>query len=227
MPGKYRHVSLTSSRSIRVLHLEPSQDSEAPIQCSLKVISLDEYPKWDADYTALSYSWDAQRPSCEIACDGASLLITPNCEAAIRELRDTAETKILWIDSICIDQSHKAERNLQVALMGEIYKSATKVVAWLGESDSRVEKAIGHMVEISAIDGNENRRIAQRNLRERVRNIASSEFKAFHMNISSIIIFSPNFRGYQKVRGPNRSAIRALLVSPHVDSARGDDFLGR
>ncbi len=61
-------------------------------------------------------------PSCEIGCNGDSLLVTTNCEAALRELRDSTETTKLWIDSICIDQSRDAveERNIQVALMGEI-----------------------------------------------------------------------------------------------------------
>ena len=183
MPDQYRHIPLPSSRSIRVLHLEPSQDRLAPLRCSLKAVSLDDYPKWDADYTALSYSWDAQRPSCKIECDGGNLLITSNCDAAIRELRDSTNTKILWIDSICIDQSSECiqERNSQVALMGEIYKSAAKVAVWLGESDSRVEIAIRHMMEIAAvpeIDGRgESRRDARRGICDRVRNIASSEFK--------------------------------------------------
>ena len=65
--------------------------------------------------------------------------------------------------------------------MGEIYKSAAKVAVWLGESDSRVEIAIRHMMEIAAvpeIDGRgESRRDARRGICDRVRNIASSEFK--------------------------------------------------
>lgn len=182
MPDQYRHIPLPSSRSIRVLHLEPSQDRLAPLRCSLNAVSLDDYPKWDADYTALSYSWDAQRPSCEIECDGGNLLITSNCEAAIRELRDSTDIKILWIDSICIDQSSECiqERNSQVALMGEIYKSAAKVAVWLGESDNRVEIAIRHVMEIAAvpvIEDRESGRDARRVIRDRVRNIASSEFK--------------------------------------------------
>lgn len=83
---------------------------------------------------ALLYTWDGQRLSCEIECDGCVMLITPNCDAAIRNLRSGIEVQVLWIDSIYIDQSEEVgvERNSQVALMGEIYKSAAKVVIWLG-----------------------------------------------------------------------------------------------
>ncbi|KAF2187259.1 hypothetical protein K469DRAFT_539566, partial [Zopfia rhizophila CBS 207.26] len=98
----------------------------------------------DVNHTILSSPWHGQRPSCEIEYECGNQLITPNCEAAICELRDAAETRILWIDSISIGKSNDAvqERNSQVVIKGEIYKSARKVVVWLGESDSRAEAAI-------------------------------------------------------------------------------------
>ncbi|KAF9871838.1 heterokaryon incompatibility protein [Colletotrichum karsti] len=37
-----------------------------------------------------------------------------------------------WIDAICIDQTNHDERSNQVRLMGEIYQSAHRVIAWLG-----------------------------------------------------------------------------------------------
>ncbi|KAF2194327.1 hypothetical protein K469DRAFT_689338 [Zopfia rhizophila CBS 207.26] len=141
---------MDDGREIRVLHLEPSRSRDAPILCGLNTISLDDYPQWKADYTALSYTWDGQTPSCEVDCDGARLLVTPNCDAAIRELRHEEKIVKLWIDSICINQSLDAipERNHQVALMGEIYKSAAKVVVWLSTSNRRVEAALNQLVDL-------------------------------------------------------------------------------
>lgn len=119
-------------------------------------------------------------PSCEIGCHGDSLLVTANCDAALRELRDPSETTKLWIDSICIDQSLDAveERNTQVALMGEIYKCAKRVVVWLGKSDIRIRHALDLVMEFASLmegAASENRRQTQRRLREKAQEISNSE----------------------------------------------------
>ncbi|KAI9781660.1 MAG: hypothetical protein M1839_005877 [Geoglossum umbratile] len=177
MPDQYYHTPLRHPRHIRILHLAPAEDSAAPIRCQLDTISLDDHPKWDGDYTALSYAWDSQMPSCEIGCNNDSLLVTANCEAALRELRDPSETTKLWIDSICIDQSRDAveERNTQVTLMGEIYKCAKGVVVWLGKSDIRIKLALDFVMEIANLTkGNttEDRRHIQKRLREKAQEIS-------------------------------------------------------
>jgi hypothetical protein len=90
----------------------------------------------------------------------------------------------LWIDSICIDQSRDAveERNTQVALMGEIYKCAKRVVVWLGKSDIRSRLALDLVKEIaSSPEGVENRRQRQRRLREKAQEISNSESINFRL----------------------------------------------
>ena len=59
--------------------------------------------------------------------------ITSNLWEALGRIRHETETKILWVDSICIDQGNFEERNHQVRLMKDIYKNASEVVVWLGE----------------------------------------------------------------------------------------------
>jgi uncharacterized protein YegP (UPF0339 family) len=190
MENKYHHIRLEGERSIRVLELEPAPDALAPIICNLRAISLNDYPEWKAEYTALSYTWDGQELDVEIECRGRAMLITRNCDEAIRSLRSTTERQVLWIDSICIDQSNfreaTVERNGQVALMGEIYKSAARVVIWLGQGKEPVEAAMRHVMEIAniarAADLGEpgainyaNRRATQIALRQRIQNISNSE----------------------------------------------------
>jgi hypothetical protein len=68
-----------------------------------------------------------------VSCHGQELLITENCVAALRRIRSKFRKCILWIDSICIDQSSTEERNHQVALMGDVYSMASEVIIWLGE----------------------------------------------------------------------------------------------
>ncbi|KAH6680930.1 heterokaryon incompatibility, partial [Halenospora varia] len=43
-----------------------------------------------------------------------------------------SRTRVLWTDAICIDQESYSERNHQLAQIGTIYRSTTKVLAWLG-----------------------------------------------------------------------------------------------
>src|SRR6201999_2476979 len=40
----------------------------------------------------------------------------------------------LWVDYLCINQPNVAEKNHQVALMGQIYREASRVIVWLGPS---------------------------------------------------------------------------------------------
>lgn len=54
----------------------------------------------------------------------------------MKELRlKPGKSRYLWIDAICINQDDIAEKNSQVAMMAEIYKKATRVNIWLGESN--------------------------------------------------------------------------------------------
>lgn len=190
--NQYIHTSLPSPRTIRVILLEPSPLLTSPLFCALAPRSLDDFVDDKGDYTALSYSWDAQTPSCPVICDGKKLLVTPNCAAALRRLRHATDVQILWIDGICINQTDEGleERSGQVALMGEVYKAAKVVIVWIGESDAAMERAfttiegIVKPLVVEHLDRNgsgnvdldkirEGRRKVQRELREGVQRIAS------------------------------------------------------
>jgi hypothetical protein len=148
----YKHQPLPTRRSIRLLRLQASASVDNDLICDLDVVSLDDdCPK----YAALSYSWDAETPSRPLECrTGASLGlldVTPNCAAALRQLRHPADEVTLWIDSICIDQSSVSERNEQVALMADIYRDANKVIVWLGEGSEATDRAINLLKQIGDV----------------------------------------------------------------------------
>lgn len=147
MQQNYVHTPLKYSFSTRVLLLEPALTSTAPFRCRLEEVSLHSSP----DYSALSYAWDAQSPSCPVECDGNILKVTPNCQAALRRLRNQHDDCRLWIDSVCIDQTSLVERSQQVAIMGEIYKRAKRVVVWLGEGDPATEVAMRRILDIGQL----------------------------------------------------------------------------
>ncbi|OCT54968.1 hypothetical protein CLCR_02818 [Cladophialophora carrionii] len=133
MSRQYTHVPLSNPRHIRVVVLRPAENLAAPLDFCIVETSLDQ----PLPYLAVSYAWDAPSGNTELNCGNGSLLVTPNCEAALRYLRGKIATRRLWIDSICIDQTENAmgERNHQVFLMGEIFKKADGVLIWLGEMD--------------------------------------------------------------------------------------------
>jgi hypothetical protein len=59
--------------------------------------------------------------------------------------RNITHQRVLWIDSICIDQNAIEERNHQVKLMGNVYQRANRVLIWLGEEGPTTELAYSFM----------------------------------------------------------------------------------
>ncbi|KAN0099155.1 Heterokaryon incompatibility protein (HET) domain containing protein [Hyaloscypha variabilis] len=124
----FAYPSLTKDNKTRLLILEPgSFDDE--LKCRLKSVDqLDEH-----NYEALSYYWGKRPGAITEMSSGQHIHITANCEAALRRLRLQNESRLLWVDAVCINQSDKAERSRQVEIMQEIYTSANRVIIWLGE----------------------------------------------------------------------------------------------
>jgi len=140
----YIHRPLTHDNGFRILRLEPAVGFEAPLRCSLTEVCLSD----KIHYEALSYVWGAPTGDRPLTCDGAELLITPNCELALRYLRLVVGSRSLWVDSICIDQKSTSDRNHQVQQMGEIYRKATHTLIWLGKSDEKTKPAFAKWREL-------------------------------------------------------------------------------
>ena len=118
-----------------MLHLEPGSFGDS-LQGQL--LHYTHHTSTQA-YEALSYCWGNPRQTSknglyikddngEISC----VPVTPDLEAALRHLRSPHLTRILWVDAICINQQHLAEKTEQVARMSKIYEGASRVLVWLG-----------------------------------------------------------------------------------------------
>lgn len=59
-------------------------------------------------YEALSYVWGVKESTEMIRVDGGLLKVTANLFEALSNLRKPREDRLIWIDAICIDQSHHA-----------------------------------------------------------------------------------------------------------------------
>ncbi|TPX14618.1 uncharacterized protein E0L32_005310 [Thyridium curvatum] len=87
----------------------------------------------DAQYEAVSYVWGPKENMREVFIDGAPLEITPSLNSLLRRLRSTTQARRLWADAICINQLDLIEQAAQVTMMGDIYKTAERVLVDLGE----------------------------------------------------------------------------------------------
>ncbi|KAH9216066.1 heterokaryon incompatibility protein-domain-containing protein, partial [Leptodontidium sp. 2 PMI_412] len=137
-----------------------SSKSSGAIHCVLSHAFLEESPQ----YHALSYPWqdstlnvsfdDPEANDSKVTIDGFILLnnqlveVTPSLWIALWHFRLIAQQWLVqlhtafWIDALCINQSDIEERAHQVSIMGDIYKNAECVHAWLGLSTKAIVDAM-------------------------------------------------------------------------------------
>ncbi|KAI0854880.1 heterokaryon incompatibility protein-domain-containing protein [Xylaria cubensis] len=100
-------------------------------------------------YEALSYVWGDISRKKPITINDEQFEATENLERALRHLRSRDNPRVLWIDSICINQNEIDERNAQVRQMDLIYSSSQRVIVWLGPESDDSSLAIKFQDEIS------------------------------------------------------------------------------
>jgi hypothetical protein len=96
-------------------------------------------------YEAVSYCWGSVHRTSQVISENQAIMVTENLIAALLRFRNPTKERILWIDSICINQNAIDERNHQVKLMGNVYQNASRVLVWLGEEDETTELAYSCM----------------------------------------------------------------------------------
>ncbi|KAI7223039.1 hypothetical protein KC333_g713 [Hortaea werneckii] len=133
-PRPYNYITLEPDE-IRLLSID-SIDGETywekrendPIRCSL----LNCPRNGSSAYQALSYTWGGQeRVHPVYVGDDTALLVTKNCLDALRLLRQR-NILVVWIDAVCIDQSNPAEKAVQVAKIGDVFRNATRTLIYTG-----------------------------------------------------------------------------------------------
>ena len=130
---------LDSNRhEVRLLNI--TADESAMITCTLKTVSLLDKPS----FKALSYHWGSEKAPQHLLLEGEETEITVNLDQAIRQLRQENHGPI-YIDALCINHNDNSEKSGQVILMGEIYSTATEVIAWLGPAERQSDGAMDLM----------------------------------------------------------------------------------
>ncbi|KAF4777875.1 heterokaryon incompatibility protein [Colletotrichum scovillei] len=143
--GNFQNVLLESKQEIRMLELDSGENSSL-LHGNFQNVLLESKR---ARYEALSYTWadssgdSVRRRPMFIGPYWDIIPITRNCENALRSVRLVGgSSRTLWVDSLCINQDDKEERNAQVALMPQIYATAIGVLAYLGSATDDSDRAL-------------------------------------------------------------------------------------
>ena len=123
----FKHPRLPQGDFIRILDLK-NGDLDSPLEFCFQLAHLNDHPP----YEALSYTWGLLGDSATVLFQGLQISIPSNLRDALRMLRKPNSNRVVWADSLCIDQNDNEEKNHQVALMGRIYQQASQVIVWLG-----------------------------------------------------------------------------------------------
>ncbi|KAH8669559.1 heterokaryon incompatibility protein-domain-containing protein, partial [Tricladium varicosporioides] len=123
-PLEYCPVERTKSE-IRLLKLHGANSWDI-IKGSLISVPVSEAPPFEA----ISYRW-ASGNEVPILLDRKKFTVAGEVHKLLRTLRYRLEDRLLWLDSICIDQKNNEEKSWQIGFMNEIYSSSEKVIGWI------------------------------------------------------------------------------------------------
>jgi hypothetical protein len=125
----YKYDELPQGNAIRYLTLHAGSGND-PLQCSLHTAPMPE-----TQFEALSYVWGSDVRDQEITCDGRTLALTTNLFRVLQRVRRPDAPRRIWADLICINQENLDEKSYQVAIMGQIYRHACRVLIHMGNDD--------------------------------------------------------------------------------------------
>jgi hypothetical protein len=135
----YKYDSLSGHDEIRLLVLHPGT---GPLSCRLLTEKLADNPRFEA----ISYVWGSSEKDHDIVCNGHRLKITASLHGALSRTRSRWSKRVLWADSICINQNDNREKAHQVSLMGHIYTQADTVLICLPSVDDNHSQSAASLV---------------------------------------------------------------------------------
>ncbi|KAI1457145.1 HET-domain-containing protein [Annulohypoxylon moriforme] len=146
----HQYEPLPTNAYIRLATLHPGQGTD-PIAFSFHISPFsNESPP---HYEALSYAWGSEKRPLPVYVGGDDVTMKVsigsflgakvkripsrrNLAIALRHLRHADRPRVMWIDALCINQEDSAEKGSQVGMMGEIYRLAYRVIAWIGPEEN-------------------------------------------------------------------------------------------
>jgi hypothetical protein len=97
------------------------------------------------------YRGDPKQPKKSVIVNGASLEIYESLHTILKSLRprSTAESRVIWVDAICINQGSVTERNEQVPMMDRIYQTSWRTIVWLGSETKKSEDSFSMLNDLA------------------------------------------------------------------------------
>uniref|UniRef100_A0A8H7TQ73 Heterokaryon incompatibility domain-containing protein n=1 Tax=Bionectria ochroleuca TaxID=29856 RepID=A0A8H7TQ73_BIOOC len=134
----YQELKLEDpTTAIRLLEVLPGPPDNPVIKTRLFNASLHSLGH---KYEALSYAWGkvaSLREMRSIHVNSFKLPVTPNLYNALISLRQPDRARVLWVDSVCINQGDLNERREQILLIAHIYSRSERTVVFLGPSTAK------------------------------------------------------------------------------------------
>jgi len=103
--GKINYLPLQKPHNIRLLTLHAG-NFESPIHVSISHHCIDDLDKGDTiKFEALSYVWGSPEKVFPIyyTAESQAISITQNLFQALRHLRYSKSSRVLWVDALCIN----------------------------------------------------------------------------------------------------------------------------
>lgn len=122
------YLPLKTAQSTRLLTLLPDAPG-SPLRAKLFEVDLTSKPHYDA----ISYTWGDDTSTTSITINGAQVHIRHNLFDFLIQLRRHGQIDPLWVDAISISQTDIVEKGQQVAIIGDIFRQARRVLIWVGQ----------------------------------------------------------------------------------------------
>jgi hypothetical protein len=115
---EFEHQKIEQNDGIRLLrlHCQPLF-RRALIKCDMVHAAL----KFARQYMAVSHTWGELGCNEQILINGLPYSVSSNIYSLLKANRSRWYSRVLWIDSICINQNDDEEKSCQVPLMMRIF----------------------------------------------------------------------------------------------------------
>lgn len=125
----YTYSLLHSGNEIRLLRLS-GKVWGPQIQGKLVHTQIDKLPS----YECISHRWGDSTEQRQIVLNGQTLNVSPSVHNILCQRRAFFWSRLIWVDSVCINQEDPKEKSHQVRKMQTIYAKAARVTVCLGDS---------------------------------------------------------------------------------------------
>lgn len=130
-------TTFVSSKSIRRVGRTGSTErithkDDTNVRCDVFQVALEDIQTNGRPfYATLSYAWGDTKPANSIRCGPDFVRVTRNLYEAMIYIRHLRYPRLLWIDSLSINQTNEREKRQQVQRMALIY-GQSHCISWLG-----------------------------------------------------------------------------------------------